>query len=104
MYYLRLTCAVNLLRHQIKILKSGVADCIDDCHKFTNFYLLICAYLYGLFFINLPQAGEFRFQTSFPFRRLTPSGVTVRIISVSDCCFADEDVGSSTEMASSGEK
>ena len=54
--------AVNLLRHQIKMLKSGVADCIDDCHKFTNFYLLICAYLYGLFFINLPQAGEFRFQ------------------------------------------
>ena len=44
------------------MLKSGVADCIDDCHKFANFYLLICAYLYGLFFINLPQAGEFRFQ------------------------------------------
>ena len=90
------------------MLKSGVADCIDDCHKFTNFYLLICAYLYSLFFINLPQAGEFRFKdcdgTSFPFRRITPSGVTVRIISVSDCCFADEDVGSSTEMASSGEK
>ncbi len=54
--------AVNLLRHQIKMLKSGVADCIDDCHKFTDFYLLICAYLYGLFFINLPQADEFRFQ------------------------------------------
>ena len=44
------------------MLKSGVADCIDDCHKFTDFYLLICAYLYGLFFINLPQADEFRFQ------------------------------------------
>ena len=45
--------AVNLLRHQIKMLKSGVADCIDDCHKFTDFYLLICAYLYGLFFIMI---------------------------------------------------
>lgn len=31
-------------------------------------------------------------------------GGTVRIISVSACCFADEEVGSSTEKASSGEK